>query len=373
MAARPTTTTAIDSMRELTTEHLIIRGQIIDACSVDTLHASFPDEPLMQELADFLEDWFSACPNMLLSSSGSTGEPKQFYASKQAMRNSARASCQALHLRAGNHVLLALPLIYIAAKMMIVRAIVAGLHLELRKPSSRPLEGSSELYDFAPLVPLQAAKSSDSELSQLRSILLGGGFIPSELERRLQHIPTSIYASYGMTETLSHIALRRVNGETRSDYYQPLDGIVLSLNEQQCLCIHAPALDIQYLESQDRAELRADGSFRILGRVDSLIKSGGVKLQAEDIEERITSATGLSVIALPAPHPQLGECVALLWEGLLSEQPALQAAIEGKLAPYQAPKICLHLPDGLPRGASGKVARAQAREYLLASLAESNR
>ncbi len=189
---------------------------------------------IFAELANFLDEWESPCPTVELRTSGSTGKPTVLHAPKAALRASAEMSCRAFGLKEGDSALLCLPLRYIAGKMMVVRALVAGLRLMVVEPGSDPLaapELEDVVLDFAPLVPMQAARclaaaGGAERLGRVRTLLLGGGFVDPTLEEALQRIPTCrAFASYGMTETYSHIALRRLNGEERSPFYSPLPGV----------------------------------------------------------------------------------------------------------------------------------------------------
>ncbi|MBR2125343.1 MAG: AMP-binding protein [Akkermansia sp.] len=319
------------------------------------------------ELADFLADWYSPPPTMELHTSGSTGKPSVMYAAKEAMRAGARLSCEIFGLRHGSRALLCLPLRYIAGKMMVVRALVSGCELVLCDPCSMPLAKLTEPVDFAPLVPMQAVttlqqSNGAEQLARARTLLLGGGFIDPALETDLQGVNSHIYASYGMTETLSHIALRRVNGPDRSDLYSPLPGVTVSLSPDSALIISAPHLNIQRLVTHDIAELAADGRFRILGRQGAVINSGGVKIQAEEVEQALRAATRLNLLVLPMPDRVLGQCVALLWEGPAAAEATLQRAIS-ELPAYHRPRLIRHVAE-LPRTATGKLDRAAATARL---------
>lgn len=323
------------------------------------------------ELADFLSEWWSDAPTMPLHTSGSTGAPKYMMATKEAMAASAAATCRFFGLCPGNSALLCLPLRYIAGKMMVVRALVGGLNLLTAEPSSTPLAEVAQTIDFAPLVPMQVASTlalpdGTAQLARVRTLLLGGGFIDPDLAEQLQALPTRVYASYGMTETLSHIALRAVNGSQRSEWYTPLPDVEIALSPRGTLQISAPYLGISTLATNDLAEIAPDGSFRILGRVDAVINSGGVKIQAEEIEQALHQLTGLQLLALPLPHPVLGQCVALLWEGPEEAESALREAC-ASLPRYHQPHFIHHAP--LPRTESGKPARAQALQLLTQAFA----
>lgn len=311
------------------------------------------------ETADFLAEWWADSPTVALHSSGSTGTPKLFEAPKEYLCASARASLAAFGLQTGCRALLCLPLRYIAGKMMVVRALLGGWELVTAEPSSTPLPADT-CFDFAAFVPLQAARTLEQEdgqerLERIGTLLLGGGFIDPALEERLQGLThCRVYASYGMTETYSHIALRRVNGAERSAAYTPLAGVSVTLSAEQTLCITAPHLGITLsMETNDRAELTPAGSFRILGRRDAVINSGGIKIQAEDIERHL-AALGITSLAFAAPDPFLGEGVALLWEGSTTFD-ELRVAIR-TLPRYHRPQIVRHVKQ-LPRTETGKLKR----------------
>lgn len=341
----------------------------IDGCTITP--GSLPTWSQHQQgihatLATFLQNWWNDSPTMPLRTSGSTGKPKQIQATKAAMLASAAATCRAFRLQAGHTALLCLPLHYIAGQMMVVRALSAGLNLIVTEPSSTPLAGLQHEIDFAPLVPMQLTSTlvhpgGAAQLARVRNLLLGGSFVDAALEEQLQHLPTHAFASYGMTETLSHIALRALNGPQRSNFYTPLPGVQTSLSETGTLRISVPYLGIDSLQTNDLAEIAPDGRFRILGRVDAVINSGSIKIQAEDIERHLQATTGLQLVALPAPHPVLGQCVALLWEGPAEAEQALHTAC-ATLPRYQQPHHILHTP--LPRTESGKPARSQAAQLL---------
>ena len=340
----------------------------IDGCTITpaTLADALRAGLLSAELAGFLGEWWGDSPTMQLQTSGSTGAPKSMQATKDAMAASAAATCRFFGLQPGDSALLCLPLRYIAGKMMMVRALVSRLNLITAEPSSTPLARLAQMVVFAPLVPMQAASTlalpdGTAQLSRVRILLLGGGFIDPALAEQLQDLPTRVYASYGMTETLSHIALRAVNGPQRSEWYTPLPGVGISLSPARTLQISAPWLGIDALSTNDLAEIAPDGSFRILGRVDAVINSGGIKIQAEEIEQALHRLTGMQVLALPLPHPRLGQCVALLWEGDEQNESALRTAC-ATLPRYHQPHFIHRAP--IPRTESGKPARSRALQLL---------
>lgn len=345
----------------------------IDGCTITP--ASLPawsqgKTGIRADLGDFLEQWWNDSPTMPLRTSGSTGKPRLLHAAKEAMAASAAATCRAFDLQPGSTALLCLPLRYIAGQMMVVRALTGGLDLIVTEPGSTPLGTLEQNIDFAPMVPMQvlttlAQPGGKASLARVRTLLLGGGFVDAALEQQLQELPTRVYTSYGMTETLSHIALRATNGPERSELYTPLPGVSVSLSTAGALQISVPYLGINTLTTNDLAEIAPDGRFRILGRADAVINSGGIKIQAEDIERELHARTGLQLLALPHPHPVLGQCVALLWEGPAEAESALRQACAA-LPRYHQPHTLFH--TAIPRTESGKIARAEAAKLLLANL-----
>lgn len=341
----------------------------IDGCTItpDTLDSWRNGRVGIQaDLAAFLSEWWGPGNTISLQTSGSTGKPKTISATREAMCASAAATCHAFGLKAGDSALLCLPLRYIAGKMMVVRALLGGLRLITAEPASTPLATVDTAIDFAPLVPMQLATTLTApgglaQLARVRTILLGGDFVNATLEEQLQTLPCRVYTSYGMTETLSHIALRAANGPRRSEWYTPLPGVTTRISPAGTLQLSVPHLGIDYLMTNDLAERTDDGRFRILGRVDAVINSGGIKIQAEDIERTLHRLTGLHVLALPLPHPVLGQCVALLWEGSEDAESALHSACD-TLPKYHRPHLVKQVI--LPRTTSGKIARKQAVALL---------
>lgn len=258
-------------------------------------------------LEDFLREWNSDDPYVRVTTSGSTGTPKEMLVRKDRMIESARMTCDFLRLRPSDTALLCLSVDYIAGKMMVVRSLHRHLRLTALPPSGHPLASLPDdcRFDLAAMVPLQVANSLDIpderlRLFRIRHLIIGGGPVDDALADALRDAPNAVWSSYGMTETLSHIALRRVNGPQRSDWYMPFDGISVHTDRNQCLVIDAPQLCDTQLVTNDRAELRtiqSDGrplcQFRILGRRDNVICNGGMKFQIEELEAQLRPSSML--------------------------------------------------------------------------------
>jgi Acyl-CoA synthetases (AMP-forming)/AMP-acid ligases II len=293
---------------------------------------------------------------------------------KRRMEASARITCRFLGLHEGDTALLCMPLDYIAGKMMVVRALTCGLKLIVEEPSSQPLQDStlSTLHsplDFAAMVPLQVwnlLQKTPERLRQIRHLLIGGGAINDELAEALKDFPNYVWSTYGMTETLSHIALRRLNGLERSDWYTPFEGVTVSLSDEGCLVIDAPAVHDGPLVTNDIAELSTFNSqlstqqFRILGRKDNVICSGGIKIQIEEVERLLRPHLAAPFMITKAPDTSFGEQVVLLTES--TDIPAIQTCCRRVLPRYWQPRRILSV-DHIPMTETGKPARAEA-EHL---------
>lgn len=322
---------------------------------------------IYRDLLDFLREWFSDSPTLTVFTSGSTGQPKPMMVSKHKMMNSARITCDFLGLQRGDRALLCMPLKYIAGKMMVVRALVAELDLVVREPSGHPLADVTEELAFAAMVPLQVYNSlgvplERDRLSAVERLIIGGGAIDAEMESRLRPMPNRIYSTYGMTETLSHIALRRLSGSEASSWYLPFPSVHLSLSEEGTLLIDAPLVCEETLRTHDVVELRADGRFRILGRLDNIINSGGVKIQTERVEMCLRSIISTTFALTSVPDPKFGEAIVLLVErDPLLDVEQLRVRLHGVLPRFEQPKHIL-MVDKIPLTETGKIARAECRK-----------
>ena len=317
-------------------------------------------------LEEFLAQWNDTSDVIEVHTSGSTGKPKRLLVEKRRMVNSARITCDFLGLKEGDTALLCMPLDYIAGKMVVVRSQVSHLHLISVMPSSHPLKDVTQPIDFAAMVPLQVYSSLQEpaereRLMSIRHLIIGGGAIDDSLESQLQQFPNAVWSTYGMTETLSHIALRRISGENSSLWYSPLDGVDVSLSSDSCLEIYAPQVNPEKLHTNDIAELRTlpDGSkeFRILGRKDNVIDSGGIKIQAEEVERLLRPHLSCGFMITKVSDARLGEAVTILIE---SDDAYLALSICKHVLPkHWVPRHVLPISH-IPLTETGKPARAEA-------------
>ncbi len=334
---------------------------------------------------DFLQEWNSPSETLLVHTSGSTGKPKPMWVEKQRMLNSAHITCDFLGLRPGDSALLCMSLDYIAGKMMVVRSIERKLRLFSVKPSGHPLSEESLAkmvkmdFDFVAMVPMQVYNTLQvpqerERLSRIKHLIIGGGAIDDALAEELRSLPGAVWSTYGMTETLSHIALRRLNGEEASEWYQPFDSVGVSLNSDGCLVIDAPLVCSEPLVTNDIAEIKqqeasshsSDASsslktssphvlFRIKGRKDNVICSGGIKIQIEEVENLLRQHLDAPFLLAKKKDEKFGEIAVLVTES--GDLEGVEAICRQVLPKYWVPRQYLHF-DQLPMTETGKPKRA---------------
>jgi O-succinylbenzoic acid--CoA ligase len=305
---------------------------------------------------DFCREWLSGAASFGVHTSGSTGPAKPITLSRRQMQASARATGQALGLRAGMTGLVSLPTRYIAGKMMLVRGLELGLHLVVVEPASDPFaelpEGAA--IDFAAFIPLQMQSvlvgppRYRTVLDRMHAILIGGGPVSAALEATLQDIAAPVYHTYGMTETATHVALRRLNGLTRSECFIPLPGVACRVDERGCLAVACPMSNDEWLQTNDMVELFADGSFVWRGRWDNVINSGGVKVQVEQVEAQLERLLPVLLggacprfFVAGLPDERLGQVVTLMLESDPLDDQTTKRVIVGlrqALGPFDAPR-----------------------------------
>ena len=317
-------------------------------------------------LEEFLAQWNDDSPCMEVQTSGSTGVPKHIYIEKVHMRASARMTCDFLDLKQGDTALLCMPLDYIAGKMMVVRALERNMQLLSVEPSSHPLckasmtgIGEPPSIDFAAMVPLQVwntlqVTEEREALCRIRHLIIGGGAISQALEQELRTLPINVWSSYGMTETLSHIALRRIS----EDYYTPLPGITLRQDQDGCLIIDAPHLCPETLFTNDIAHFTDDNRFQIIGRRDNTICSGGIKIQIEEVEAWLHSIGHDDVMVTYRDDKALGQAIVYLTTTEIDMDTLRQNAVKNR---YWLPRHIIKVTS-LPLTPTGKPDRGKARD-----------
>ncbi|MPS72011.1 MAG: long-chain fatty acid--CoA ligase [Chryseobacterium sp.] len=352
------------------------------------------------KVLDFIKEWFSGSKTVEIQSSGSTGIPKIFDIEKSKMLNSAEMTCDFLGLKEGNMALLCLPIEYISGKMMVVRSISRKLKLKIAPTSLNPLENINEEIDFCAMTPLQVENSLD-KIYLIKNLIIGGASVSETLKRKIQESlnkkekgfeslsltnnpQTKIFETYGMSETLSHIALKQIFPNPE-DWFTVFDGVDVSLDERGCLKILAPKLNSDILQTNDLVEINHFDSaqcdskkqFRFLGRIDNVINSGGAKIFPEELEKLVKQNIPNEVVFLGIEDEKLGQKLVLAVEDARFET---QGSANDDLNPelqnlksqisnlnfeksFHKPKEIIFV-EQIPRTPNGKVNRLELKKLI---------
>lgn len=322
-------------------------------------------------LEEFLREWHDGSDKIMVHTSGSTGKPKPLMVAKRRMEASARTTCSFLGLRPGDTALLCLSLDYIAGKMMVVRSIVSDLRLTCVEPAGHPfslLRDEPRVdFDLVAMVPMQVyntlrVPAERERLMRVGNLIIGGGAVDEAMAAELRDFPNAVWSTYGMTETLSHIALRRLSGPDAGEWYTPFASVRVSINSGGCLVVDAPEVCEEVLVTNDLAELAPDGRrFRIIGRADNVICSGGVKIQIEEVERRLKPHLPFPFAITRRKDSRFGEIVVLLMQ---SDDVDAAMAVCGKVLPrYWQPRHYVSVAS-LPMTETGKPARKEAERLV---------
>jgi len=311
-------------------------------------------------IGTFLKEWFNDSPFITVKTSGSTGIPKTITISKNAMINSAVATGDYFNLPPGTTSLLCLSAGYIAGKMMLVRAMTLGWHLHIVAPEKNALTQYDNEYDFVAMVPYQVYHSINA-LQKAKKIIIGGSQINPELEAKLQKVKTQIYATYGMTETVTHIAARAVNGKNKTQAYTALPNVTFSIDKRNCLIINAPSVAEEEIITNDVVQLLSPTQFIWKGRYDTVINSGGVKIFPEELEKKLAPHISIPFIIASEEDTALGERIILITEGNCDE--AILTKALSNLHNYQIPKK-IYSFSKFPYTETGKIKRKEVLSIL---------
>lgn len=291
---------------------------IIQLANENLRHTESWQLPIWQ----FIADWFNPeITTIKVFTSGSTGTPKQIEHAKKAMIYSASLTVKALELKPGDKALLCLPVQKIGGMMMMVRSIYSRLKLVCLKPSTKPLSELPENYviDFAAFTPMQfheitTSYSNFKKAEQVKKIILGGEDMRADLMNSIHDLENQVFITFGMTETISHIALKRLNGLHPDQNFKVLTGIKISSDARDCLVIQAPELGQPYLVTNDIVKLVDEDQFQWLGRIDNVINSGGIKIYPEEIEQQLTHVIDVPFFVASLPDKVSGERLVLAIE-----------------------------------------------------------
>lgn len=327
-----------------------LNGQSFDELQLQ--HLAFmlikDGNPFEEDLGNLILQWFDENDFVLLTTSGTTGAPKEIELNKEHMIASAKATAAFFEVYEKTKALLCLPTRYIAGKMMFVRALILGWELDFVEPTSSPLDGITKDYDFCAMVPLQVENSLDN-LHRIEKIIVGGARISTQLHNKLEGIDTAIYETYGMTETITHIAIKKL-GEVA---FTVLPHVCISTDLRGCLLITAPEIADEPVQTNDIVDIIDDKHFVWKGRIDNVVNSGGIKLFPEQIEERLAHYIPYRFFIIGKEDELLGEKVVLVIE---SAPYILKDEVFDALSKYEKPKEIQFVPE-FEETPTGKILR----------------
>lgn len=313
-------------------------------------------EPFEQHVGNFLLDWFDEKPYIQLQTSGTTGTPKIIKIEKQAMLDSALATGDFFGIKPGDTMLHCLPTNYVAGKMMFVRSLILGLDMEFVNPTSDPLKNLEKEFDFCAMIPLQAKNSLEQlKTGKIKKLIVGGVKVHKALEDELLKLPMEIFETYGMTETITHIAAKKIGDKN----FTVLPNVSVSVNDQSCLVIDAKNISDDLIVTNDIVDLVSNTQFSWKGRIDNVINSGGVKLMPESIEDKLSTLIPRRYFVYGQSDETLGEKVVLYVEG---EPMVIEESIFSVLEKFEKPKEIVFIPN-FKETVTGKILRKDSIQY----------
>ncbi|NPA37581.1 MAG: AMP-binding protein [Chlorobi bacterium] len=316
-----------------------------------------------KEIFEFIREWISEDPTVEVQTSGTTGMPKKYRVRKSAMQVSALKTLEYFGLKKGDNALLCLSPRYIAGKLMIVRAFVGELDLIISEPTSVPLDNLKTEIDFAAMVPMQVQKQLDKDagaFKHLKKLIIGGGEVPGSLKEKLQKITTEVWETYGMTETLTHIALRKVNGKDKSDWFAILPGVEISKTDDDRLVAKVEGITESELFTNDIVEFKDDKSFMLQGRADDVINTGGIKVMPQLVENKIKERIKRRFVISSLPDETLGEKIVLVIEDENCDENSFELP---ELQYFEKPKEIICLKE-FPETGTGKLKRKEIKNII---------
>lgn len=321
-------------------------------------------------LFSFIKEWLSLADTIEVKTSGSTGAPKQVKFRKEQVIESAKMTCAYFNITPKSNLLLCLSAEYIAGKMMVIRAMVSGANLIAVEPGSNPLEGLKQKINFAAMVPLQVQNALHDDATRqkftaIENVIIGGAAISYSLAQSLAGYPNNSYSTFAMTETLSHIALKKLSGKNKSDVFELLPGIEIEKDGRGCMVINAPLLNDRPVVTNDVVEIEDDRHFYWLGRYDNVINSGGIKIYPEKVEEKLSGIiTKNRFFIASLPDEKLGQKVIMVIENAGdNEVEKIKAETEKALDKYEKPRSYVAIPR-FAETPTGKVHRAETMRLV---------
>lgn len=336
-----------------------------------------PVNPYFQKAFDFLHLWMSGAEEFALQTSGSTGTPKTITVSRNQLSSSAAMTGAALSLHKGTSAVVCLNVQYVAGLMMLVRGMELGWELTVVEPAANPLLalGSESSFDFIAMVPMQLSSCLENEETKIRvdnlgKILLGGAPVSVALARKIAGLAVPVYQSYGMTETVSHVALRKLNCPAPEEYYTVLPEINFGQDERGCLYVAGPMTNGELVQTNDLVSIVSAEAFTWLGRFDNVINSGGVKIILDRIDELIAELFfemdyAANFFSWYQEDEKWGQKLVLIIEknnGILSEDVLLKE-IRRKVSVYETPKH-VYFANQFIKTETGKIDKRRTAKML---------
>ncbi len=318
----------------------------------------FDEDEWKKKVFRFVLEWLNNNDTITISTSGTTGKRKSLSVPKSNIIKSAEITANQFGILPGMKSLLCLSVDYIAGKMMIVRSLVNHWDLMLQAPQGNPVKNLDSRVDFAAMVPLQVNRALDEsrdKLEMVRTLLIGGAPVSPVLEEKLQESSCKSYETFGMTETLTHFAVRPLFSDFRSEWFQTIPGVSIGTDRRNCLKVVADWFPENLIATNDVIEFKPPDRFKWKGRLDNVINSGGLKLFPEQIEKKLTPYMEVSFFIAGIPDNELGQKVGLFIEGKVKSEERLKVGID-KLGKYEKPKS-IFICEAFYRTSSGKVNR----------------
>lgn len=310
---------------------------------------------------NFLLDWLDSKDYVMVRTSGTTGLPKTIKIDKKLMVNSAIMTGNFFNLQPGDTALHCLPSRYISGKMMLVRAMILGLELDMVAPTLHPPYDDEKQYDFCAMIPLQL-KNSLNRLQNIKTLIVGGAPVSKPLIKDIQNLKTKVYETFGMTETISHIAVKKLNHmKSKATVFEVLPNIKISKDDRDCLVVDAPNLSHETVVTNDLINLINEKQFEIIGRYDNMINSGGVKVYPELIELKLQDLIERRFLIASEIDNDLGQKVILVIEG---DNVDFDKEVFSQLEKYEVPKAIYTIPKFIETE-TGKLQRQKILDTVL--------
>ena len=341
--------------------HITLNGisrqgkELVTFCKLELNKTSTPE--WLIHIYTFILEWLSSDDYVLAHTSGSTGKPKEIKLLKKQMIASAHKTVNYFDLNKNKTTLLCLSANYIAGKMMLVRAFVGGFNLILSEPTGNPLKNLSHSIDFAAMVPLQVFNSVPDFNNRVKTVIVGGGAVSLALKNQMLKLHTQFYETYGMTETVSHVAIRRV--QEQDAYFKAMPDVKFALDDRGCLKIIASDVCKNDLITNDIVLLKGTTEFQFLGRYDHVINTGGVKIIPEEVEAKLSGLLDIPFVISSVPDIKLGEKVVLVIE---KEEVPKNLDFQC-LNKYEVPRQIIAVPE-FPLTDTGKIKRVEVKKLI---------